>query len=134
MAKVFPLNMRGFNPFCDLIGLRFTSVSDGISRCTVKITSQTLNPHGVVHGGVIYTMADTGMGAALYSCIDADQVCSTVQLNIHYFEAVSSGILICKTKIVRRSKKLATLESEVKCGRTLVAKASGTYYISHISK
>jgi acyl-CoA thioesterase len=129
MTKEFPLNAPGFNPFCDLIGLNFTVVKDGISKCSVKITGHLLNPHGVVHGGVIYTMADTGMGAALYSSIEPDEICATVQLDIHYFQAVSSGTLGCTTKIVHRTKKLATLESEIHNKNNLVAKAIATYYI-----
>jgi acyl-CoA thioesterase len=133
MVKDFPLDTPGFNPFCDLIGLQFTSIKDGVSTCKVKITNHLLNPHGVVHGGVMYTMADTGMGAALYSVIDPQEICATVQLDMHYFEAVSSGLLQCTTKVVRRTRKLATLESEITSKRNLVAKAIGTYYILHMS-
>jgi acyl-CoA thioesterase len=129
MTKDFPLNEPGFNPFCDLIGLRFTLVKDGTSKCSVKITEQLLNPHGVVHGGAIYTMADTGMGAALYSCIEPQEICATVQLDIHYFQAASSGTLNCTTHIVRQTRKLATLESAIRNKNVVVAKAIATYYI-----
>jgi acyl-CoA thioesterase len=133
MTKDFPLNSPGFNPFCDLIGLNFTFVKGGLSKCSVKINKKLLNPHGVVHGGVIYTMADTGMGAALYSCIQAEEICATVQLDIHYFQAVSSGTLHCTTKIVRKTRKLATLESEIRNKNTLIAKAIATYYVFKVS-
>lgn len=133
MAKDFPLNTPGFNPFCDLIGLKFTSVKDGISICKVKITRKLLNPHGFVHGGVLYTMADTGMGAALYTLIDPQEICATVQLDIHYFEALSSGLLKCTTRIVRRTRRLATLESEISNSHKLVARAIGTYYIMRLA-
>lgn len=85
--------------------------------------------HGVVHGGVIYTMADTGMGAALYPCIETDESCATVQLDIHYFKAVYSGTLHCTTKLMHKTRKLATLQSEVRNKNSLIAKATGTYYI-----
>ena len=37
-----------------------------------------MNPHNVVHGAVLYAMADTGMGAALYPTLSADKVCATI--------------------------------------------------------
>ncbi|MGD0856842.1 MAG: PaaI family thioesterase [Dehalococcoidia bacterium] len=132
MAKSFPLNKPGFNPFCDLIGLNFATVQDGVSKCSIEVTKQLLNPHGVVHGGVLYSMADTGMGAALYSCIDSEEICATVQLDIRYFQAVSSGTIYCTTRVLRMTKKLATLESEIHNKKNLVAKATATYYIFRV--
>lgn len=37
-----------------------------------------MNPRNVVHGAVLYAMADTGMGAALYPTLSADKVCATI--------------------------------------------------------
>lgn len=96
----------------------------------MKINKHLLNPHGVVHGGVIYTMADTGMGAALYSCMEPDEICSTIQIDICYFQAFSSGTLRCVTKLIRRTKKLAMLESQISSTNKLAARATGTFYIS----
>lgn len=126
------MNKPGFNPFCDLIGLNFATVQDGVSKCSIEVTKQLLNPHGVVHGGVLYSMADTGMGAALYSCIDSEEICATVQLDIRYFQAVSSGTIYCTTRVLRMTKKLATLESEIHNKKNLVAKATATYYIFRV--
>ena len=64
MSKNFPLNMKGFHPFGDLIGLKFTKVEKGYSQCTLDVVDKLLNPHKVVHGGVLYSMADTGMGGS----------------------------------------------------------------------
>lgn len=69
------------------------------------------------------------MGAAFYSCMEEDELCASIQVDIYYFQAVSSGVLTCESKLVRRSKKIAVLESEVKNRDNLVAKAVGTFYI-----
>jgi acyl-CoA thioesterase len=59
------------HPFADLIGLTLDQQGDGSSTFSLPIDDRHLNPHGVVHGAVLYAMADTGMGAALYSTLDA---------------------------------------------------------------
>ncbi|MBU2550157.1 MAG: PaaI family thioesterase [Proteobacteria bacterium] len=129
MPKAFNLNGDGFNPFCEMIGLCFTMAEGGRSRCELEITSQLFNPHRVLHGGVIYTMADTGMGAALYSEIEEEELCSTVEIKTAYFGAVFGGRLVCDTRVVHKGRKIAFLESEVRNDGRLIAQATGTYYI-----
>ena len=129
MAKELPANSSGFHPFGDLIGLQFVKREGGQSQCVLKVDQRLLNPHKVVHGGVLYSMADTGMGGAVYTVMEKDQLCATIEIKITYFKAVKEGSLICDTRIVSRGKRVAALESEITCDGRLVAKASGTYSI-----
>jgi acyl-CoA thioesterase len=129
MPKKFPLNTEGFHPFAELIGLKFTKSKKGYSECVLEINERLLNPHKVVHGGVVYSMADTGMGAALYPLLDEDELCATVEIKIAYFAAIASGILVCKTKVIHKGKRIAVLESEIESNGRLIAKAIGTYSI-----
>ena len=82
MSKKFPLESKGFNPFCELIGLNFTEVKKGYSRCVLKVNDKLLNPHKVLHGGIVYSMADTGMGGALYTCLEPSELCATIEIKI----------------------------------------------------
>ena len=134
MPKKVPLKSEGFNPFGELIGLNFVKCETGYSQCVLEVSEKLLNPHRVLHGGVIYSMADTGMGGALYSYLDDDELCATIEIKIVYFTAVTSGILTCDTKLIHRSKKIATLESEIKNDESLIAKAIGTFYISTLKR
>ena len=129
MPKKFPQKLEGFDPFGELIGLTFTKLENGYSQCVLEVNEKLLNPHKVLHGGVTYSMADTGMGAALYTCIDEDELCATIETKIVYFKPVTSGRLTCDTRVVHRSKRIATLESEIKDDRQLIAKALGTFSV-----
>ena len=129
MPKRVPAESEGFNPFGDLIGLHFTECENGHSRCILEATGKLHNPQGVLHGGVAYTMADTGMGGAMYSVMENDELCASIEIKIHYFKAVTAGTLICNTKIIHRSRRIATLESEIRNGDDLVAKALGTFSV-----
>lgn len=120
------------NSFAGLIGLSFSKSEGGASTCSLEVRENLLNPHGVLHGGVTYSMADTGMGAALYSLLEEGQSCATVEIKIAYFRPVTSGTLTCETKIVQKGKKIAFMESELKVGDKMIAKAMGTYSIFDI--
>ena len=129
MPKPFPLKMKGFHKFGDLIGFEFTKFEKGYSQCVLQINEKHFNPHNVVHGGVLYSMADTGMGGALYSLLEKDELCATVEIKISYFKPVREGTVICDTKVIHKGKTIGVLESEIINGEKLVAKANGTYSI-----
>ena len=123
------MNEPGFHPFAELIGLHFDYCRDGTSRCHLEVNRRLLNPHNVLHGGIVYSMADTGMGGALYTHLGEDELCATLEIKITYFAAVASGILTCNTKLIHKSKTIAALESEIENNNKLAAKAMGTYTI-----
>lgn len=129
MPKKIPDKTEGFDLFGDHVGLTFTKWEKGYSRCVLQIRDELLNPHGTIHGGATYTMADSGMGAALFASIDDDELCATIEIKIVYFEAVKSGSITCDTRLVHRAKRIATLESELTQDGRLIAKALGTWSI-----
>ncbi len=134
MPKKFPLESAGFNPFGELIGLNFHKCEKGYSQCTLEVNEELLNPHKVLHGGVIYSMADTGMGAALYSYLGDDELCATIEIKIVYLTAVTSGVITCDTKLIHRSRRIAVMESEIRNDESLIAKAIGTFSIFAIKR
>ncbi|KKM91314.1 hypothetical protein LCGC14_1229780 [marine sediment metagenome] len=134
MPKPFPLKNKGFHPFGDLIGLEFTKFEKGYSQCVLNVNDKLLNPHGVLHGGIMYSMADTGMGGAAYSLLENDESCATIEIKISYFKSVKSGILTCDTRVLHNGRNISVLESEIMNGGILVAKAIGTFSIFKIRK
>ena len=129
MPKPLPPDSEIFHPFAQLIGLSVSGQDAGRSRCVLSVDPKLLNPHRVLHGGVIFSMADTGMGAALYPCLEDDELCATVDIKIAYFGAVTSGLLTCDSRLLHKTRRLAFLDSEVTNDGRPVAKAMGTFSI-----
>lgn len=117
------------HPFADLIALRTDEQGAGHSRLSLRVAPEHLNPHRVVHGAVLYALADTGMGAALYPTLAAGEICATIEIKINYFKPVSVGTLSCLTRMVHRGRSVANLESQLFIGDALVAQANGNYAI-----
>ena len=117
------------HPFADLIGLVVTQQRAGYSECSLALEAKHMNPHGVVHGAVVYALADTGMGAAAYPTLAPGELCATLEIKITYFKPARSGELRCITTLVNRSKTLANFDAMVYCGEVLLAKANGNYAI-----
>jgi acyl-CoA thioesterase len=117
------------HPFAELIDLRVEEQRAGFSRLSLVVTKDHLNPHAVVHGAVVYAMADTGMGVALYPTLAEGEICATIEIKINYFKPIAAGRLTCTTEIVNRGKTVANLESRVFLEQALVAQANGNYAI-----
>ena len=117
------------HPFADLVGLEINPHNDGTSTCSIEVSEKLLNPHKVVHGAVIFSLADTGMGAALYPSLLEGQICATIEIKINYYRPVTTGFITCETTVVNRGKSVANMESTVFCNGALVAKANGNYAI-----
>jgi acyl-CoA thioesterase len=117
------------HPFADLVGLTVVEQRAGYSQCKMLIAEKHYNPNKVVHGAVIYALADTGMGAALYPTLAAGELCATVEVKINYFKPVLLGELTCTTVLINRGKTIANLDSSIYSGETLIAKANGNYAI-----
>ncbi|RLC92352.1 MAG: hypothetical protein DRI39_08430 [Chloroflexi bacterium] len=120
----------GLSPFASLVGLCFTRVDREGTECVLAAEHRLLNVNGTVHGGVVYTMVDVGMGTALHVHLAPGERCATIETSISYLTAVSSGTLVCKSRLVHRSRALAVLESQVESDGRPVARARATFYIS----
>jgi acyl-CoA thioesterase len=118
------------HPFASTIGLHFSAPPGaGRSLCWLEVEEHLRNPHGVLHGGVIFSMADTGMGAALYSLLAPDETTTTIEIKINYLQAVTQGRIECATRTIDKGAFIGVLESEIRNGNALVATALGTFAI-----
>jgi len=121
--------MQRFNPFGMLLGLKCERTGPGLSNCTLDVRPDLMNPNGVLHGGVVYSLADTGMGAALHTQLSTGERCATIEINIVYLSPVTEGSLQCTSRVVHRGRSTAVIESDVFNSEQLVARALGTFSI-----
>lgn len=119
--------------FGTLLGMEMYERGDGYSRGRLTVRPELLNPHGTLHGGVMYSLADNGMGSAVYSKMAPDESCATIEIKMVYIAAVREGTLECETRVINKGRRVAVLESEVTNNGRLVAKALGTFAIFPIT-
>lgn len=116
-------------PFVEHVGMRIEAQGEGRSRCTLVVQDFHHNSSGRVHGGVAFTLADTGMGAALYSVLAPGELCATIEIKINYFKPILGGQLVCLSEVVNKGRRVANMESSVYVDDVLVARASGSFAI-----
>jgi acyl-CoA thioesterase len=120
----------GVGPFADLLGVRRAAMDDGRSRFELTVRSEHMNPHGVVHGGVIYTLVDYAMGGALTSRLAPGERCATLEIKINYLAPATAGRLAAEARVVERTTRIGVLDARVHAeGDRLIAIATGTFFI-----
>ncbi len=120
----------GVGPFAGLLGIRRTLMAGGRARFEVTVGPQHLNPHGMVHGGVVYSLVDYAMGGALTSLLAPGERCATLEIKINYVAPVTAGLLAAEAGVVDRTARVGVLDARVHTGGGgLVALAMGTFYI-----
>jgi acyl-CoA thioesterase len=115
--------------FARHVGMTIDDAEAGRSRCLLVMQDHHRNSTGVAHGGALFTLADTAMGAALVSTLDEGEICATIEIKIGYFKPVFEGTLVCEAVIVNKGKSVASLEATIRNGDELVSKASGTFSV-----
>ena len=122
-----PDTMR--HPYAELIGMELVEQRDGEAVCAIDVTDELMNPQEVVHGAVLYGLADTAMGAALYPSLGDRELCATIEIKISYLRYVVEGRLSARAKVLHRGRSVALLEADILNDDQLVARATGSFAI-----
>lgn len=121
---------RSASPLADMLGVVSEGAEGGRARFRVAAHPGLYNPNGVLHGGVIYVMVDSSMGAAVMSNLEPGLMCTTIELKVSYLQPVREGELIAETEVVKQGRNIAFTESKVRDDQgRLVATASGSMFI-----
>jgi uncharacterized protein (TIGR00369 family) len=117
--------------FSDALGVTGPTADDGTAQLELVATEQHLNGAGTVHGGVLATLVDTAMGAAVRSLTGDDDTPATSQLTLTYLRPGTPGRLLVTGRVSKQGDHHTVCEGEVELdGRTLVH-AVATFAVLH---
>lgn len=119
------------NTYYRLLGMKLRELEEGRALFSLSVLEEYSNAGGMVHGGVLASLADASMAAALATLIDLDrEAIATVEMKINYMYPVTGGDLISEGKVVQRGRSLAVAEACLTNdeGR-MVAKAMATFAV-----
>ena len=115
--------------FLHLIGPLWHRVVDGEHEYALVAQDKHHNRRGLVQGGVLMTFADRTCGmTARY--VSGRPMLATVQLDTHFVEAGKIGeILISRPRVVRSTRSLIFVSTEVNVDKRCIVMASGVFKI-----
>jgi acyl-coenzyme A thioesterase PaaI-like protein len=115
--------------FVHLIGPLWQRVVNGEHEYALVAQDKHHNRRGLVQGGVLMTFADRTCGmTARY--VSGKTKLATVQLDTHFVEAGKIGeILTSKPRVVRSTRSLIFVSTEVTVDKRCIAMANGVFKI-----
>ncbi len=121
------------SPFSAHIGAEMEELREGYARLSIVLETRHNNPNGVMHGGVITTMMDSALGAALSALRGREASRSphaTVEMNASFLAGARPGDrIVVEGRVLRLGKTIAFGEAEARRGDELIAKGRMTFAI-----
>jgi uncharacterized protein (TIGR00369 family) len=92
--------------FIERNDIYLTDIGKGHVQGEIEFRKDLLNPTGIIHGGVIVTLADTiaivGCGY-LYEALNI----STVNMNVSFLKPVKSGRVVARSRVISQGTYLS---------------------------
>src|ERR1700676_1230745 len=115
--------------FLSLVGPLWQRLVDGEPEFAIITEDKHHNRRGLVQGGLLMTFADRGCGmTARY--VSGRPTLATVQLDTHFVDSGKIGdILISRPRVIRLTRSLIFVTTEVTADRRCIVMASGVFKI-----
>ncbi len=112
------MDERRRSPFSAFIGTEMEEMRDGYVRLSLVLQPHHTNPHGVMHGGVVTSMMDSALGAALGSLRGEEakrNPHATIEMNASFLAAARPGDeIVVEGRVLRLGKTIAFGEAEAR--------------------
>jgi uncharacterized protein (TIGR00369 family) len=116
--------------FVRSVGIELISFGDGWCETRIGVVPAHEQQHGLVHAGVLMTLADHTCGGAAATTAPDGREPITVENKVSFLRPATGPVLLCRAEVLRSGKNLAFVEAEILTERSndrlLVAKASST--------
>ena len=90
-------------PFNDLCGLEITERRGGHCTVACRTGENHLNPYGIVHGGLLFTMMDVAGGYAARTLDSGETIrCVTQNASTVFLHPGKPGMLTAEGDVIRR--------------------------------
>src|SRR5918998_6495306 len=113
--------------YAERLGARTEATAEGSARVRFEAREEHLNAAGTLHGGVLATLVDTAMGAAVRSTTDDGDVPATSQLTVTYLRPGATGPLEVSAQVRTRGEHLTVCDADVEQDGRGVAHAVATF-------
>jgi acyl-CoA thioesterase len=114
--------------FAQLLGIEFHELANGHCRASLEVKHHLLNPHGIAHGGVAFSLADSACGGAAMSMIGQPRIV-TQDMQIRFHGPGRPGMIVAEADVIHFGQRTITTQCLVKQKGTIIASVTATFAI-----
>ena len=115
-------------PFTKLIGVTFREIGQGKCKAELQVKHHLLNPHGIAHGGVAFSLADSTSGGAALSALGEPRIV-TQDMQIRYHGPARQGLITADAEVLHHGQRTITTLCRVSQEGILIASVTATFAI-----
>lgn len=117
------------NPYMSCLGIEFLTLSEEFAHARMKAKKELNNPYGVLHGGSLFSLADTVCGSA--GCLCGNYV-TTVSGTLNYLLAAQdTEYVYCEAVQVKQGKHIQVYNVNIKDDNGLLLDSGVfTFYVT----
>ena len=121
------------NPFFSLTGIDVVSVGDGRAVLKMAVRPDMLNGVGWLQGGMLVALADEAMALALYPMLETTEGIATISESTSFIKGVRDGMIIAEGRVIRKGRRVAFCEGEVRTNdteKTMLSRTTASFAVT----
>lgn len=117
-----------WSPLPALLDIEVWEAEPGRAVLRLPFSAQLCQSFGQIHGGALFTLADTAAGRAAHSVQPAGKRCVTLEMKINFISSVQGEDCFATAEVVHQDTTSLVVTATVKAASgKLVAKALATF-------
>lgn len=102
-------------PAARLLGYGIREAEQGRAVFELEVAEYHFNPFATVHGGILSTLLDSAMTAAVLSTLEIGLTCSTLEMKVNFVRPVAqtAGAVLAEGKVIHVGSRIATAEGRL---------------------
>lgn len=100
-------------PFDEFLGLKYKKLDDHNLQIILPVQNLFINSAGVIHGGIISSLADVALSNLLPANEDGIQQAVTVDLNVSFLKPATGTYLMAIAKMEKQGRTLIHTECSI---------------------
>ena len=100
-------------PFARLLGMELGELRRGAATLHLEAREELKRNRGILHGGVVASLADTAAAFAILTLAEPGQGSTTVDLTVHYLRPLAQGRATARARVVRAGRRIMVISVDV---------------------
>lgn len=107
------LSAFAHQPWAEHMGMQAGDLGPGWFEIHLPLRAFHQQHDGIVHGGVLATLADTAVALAAYTLAAPGQRIVTIEFKINYLRPAQGDALLCRGTVLRPGRTVTVSEAEI---------------------
>jgi uncharacterized protein (TIGR00369 family) len=113
------------------LGAEIEDAAEGEVSVGLDARPEHRNLQGLIHGGLLATLADIAMGLSVRTAIEPGRRHVTIELSVRFLRPGTPGRIVARGRTLRVGREVAFAQADVlDPSRRMLATAQGTYSVS----